>query len=205
MPPDFLGHDSMVSCRRFPHRQLGRVSEILGTRSLPFSCKVSRMCRPQTVHSLLIRVTDRNIIILSVTCPMHPVTWVPEPQWQFLNLQRQPLTGRGARSVNFQEFFQYVPVFYLGPLRDADDEFSAQSQFWGRLLKAMHIPDALQAKLKSDLDLLNKDLLAADPRLKTITDNIKRIVQILPADTPGDLQLRALPLLEARANELNVN
>jgi len=138
--------------------------------------------------------TGCNIIILSITCPMNAVTGVPEPQWQFLNLERQPLTGRGARSANFQEFYQYVPVFYLGPLRDADDEFSARSQFWGRLLKAMHIPDALQTKLKNDLDALNNDLLAADPRLKTVTDNLKRIVEILPAETPGDLQLRALPL-----------
>lgn len=139
-------------------------------------------------------VTGRSSIILSVACPLNAVTCIPDPQWQFLNLQRQPLTGKGARSVNLQEFFQYVPIFYLGPLRDADDEFSARSQFWGRLLKAMHIPDVLQAKLKKDLDELNHDLLAADPRMKSVTDNLKRIVEILPAETPGDLQLRALPM-----------
>lgn len=135
-----------------------------------------------------------STIILSVTCPMDATTGAPEPQWQFLNIDRKPLTGRGARSVNFQEFFPYIPVFYLGPLRDADDEFSARSQFWGRLLKAMNIPDALQAKLKKDLDNLNQELLKADPRLATITKNLKTLTTISPTDAPGDIQLRTLPL-----------
>jgi putative ATP-dependent endonuclease of OLD family len=55
-------------------------------------------------------VTGRSTIILSVICPLNAVTGIPDPQWQFLNLQRQPLTGKGARSANFQEFFQYVPI-----------------------------------------------------------------------------------------------
>lgn len=138
--------------------------------------------------------TGRSIIILSVTCTLDAVTGIPDPQWQFLNLERQPLTGKGARSANLHGFFQYVPIFYLGPLRDANDEFGARSQFWSRLLKAMQIPAALQAKLKKDLDQLNQDLLAADPRMQSVTDNLKRIVQVLPAETPGDLQLRALPM-----------
>jgi putative ATP-dependent endonuclease of the OLD family len=139
-------------------------------------------------------VTGHSIIILNVTCPMDPATGGPEPKWQFLNLQRQPLTGKGARNINLVEFFLYVPIFYLSPLRDADDEFSARSQFWGRLLKAMQIPDTLKDKLKTDLDQLNKDLLAADPRMTSVTDNLKRIAAVLPAGTPSDLQLRALPM-----------
>jgi putative ATP-dependent endonuclease of OLD family len=138
--------------------------------------------------------TGCSTIILSVTCPMDAATGAPEPVWQFLNIQAQPLTGRGARSVNFQDFFPYIPVFYLGPLRDADDEFSARSQFWGRLLRAMNIPDALQAKLTKDLEALNQELLKADPRFATITQNLKTLTTISPTDAPGDIQLRSLPV-----------
>jgi putative ATP-dependent endonuclease of OLD family len=138
--------------------------------------------------------TGCNTITLSVTCPMDATTGAPEPNWQFLNINGKPLTGRGAHSVNLQEFFPYVPVFYLGPLRDADDEFGARSQFWKKLLKAMNIPEALQNKLQKDLDTLNQELLQADPRLATITKNLKTITAISANDTPGDVQLRSLPL-----------
>lgn len=138
--------------------------------------------------------TGCNTIILNVSCPMDPKTGAPEPVWRFLNLNGQPLTGRGAYSVNLQEFFPYVPIFYLGPLRDADDEFGTRSQFWRRLLKAMNIPEALQQKLQTGLDTLNQELLKADPRLETITQNLKSLAAISANDAPGDLQLRSLPL-----------
>ncbi len=120
-----------------------RASRCTGLRTgCCFSAIASRRRHPSTGTPLvqLNPVTGRSCIILSVMCPLNATTSIPDPQWQFLNLQRQALTGKGARSVNLQEFFQYVPIFYLGPLRDADDEFSARSQFWGRLLKAMQIP-----------------------------------------------------------------
>src|ERR1035441_791065 len=88
----------------------------------------------------------------------------------------------------------YDFTIYGNPLRDADDEFGARSQFWGRLLKAMNIPDALRDKLKTDLDALNKELLKADPRLAPITDNLKTLTTISSTDSPGDIQLRSLPL-----------
>ena len=139
-------------------------------------------------------VSGCSTIILRVTCTMDATTGNLEPQWQFLTLERKPVTGRGARSVNLQEFFQYLPVFCLGPLRDADDEFSARSQFWGRLLRAMNIPDTLQAKLQKDLDALNKELIKADPRLGDIAQNLKTITTIAPAGTPGDIDLRAIAM-----------
>lgn len=139
-------------------------------------------------------VTGRSIIILSVTCGINPTTSTLDPKWEFLTIDRRPVTGRGARSMNLQEFFQYLPVFYLKPTRDAEDEFSGQSQFWGRLLKAMNIPDDLQATLKTSLDGLNDQLLKADPRLETVANDLKNIGKVAPADTPGELDLRAIAL-----------
>ena len=138
-------------------------------------------------------LTGRGIIILNVTCGMN-ATGALEPRWEFFNIDRQPLTGKGARSTNLQEIFQYIPVFYLKATRDADDEFSARSQFWGRLLKAMNIPEALQATLNTNLADLNEQLIKADPRLETVTKALKNIAKVAPADTPGDLDLRAIAL-----------
>lgn len=139
-------------------------------------------------------VTGRSIIILNVTCGINATTNALEPRWEFLNRDRQPLTGKGARSTNLQEIFQYLPVFYLKPTRDADDEFSARSQFWGRLLKAMNVPEPLQATLKTNLESLNQQLLKADPRLDTVVADLKNIAKVAPTESPGELELRAIAL-----------
>lgn len=53
--------------------------------------------------------------------------------------------------LNLERFWEYVPVFYLGALRNAEDEFSSRSQFWGRLLKAMEIPAALESRVQKEV------------------------------------------------------
>src|SRR5262249_50446055 len=103
--------------------------------------------------------TGRSFVSLRVTC-----AWVASagsfiPSWVFLNAARMPLVGASARRLNLERFWQYMPVFYLGALRDAEDEFSSRSQFWGRLLRAMEIPAQLESKVQRVLDLLNQKLL----------------------------------------------
>jgi putative ATP-dependent endonuclease of OLD family len=139
-------------------------------------------------------VTGRSIIILSVTCGINPTTEAVDPKWEFLTIARRPVTGRGARSTNLQEFFQYLPVFYLKPTRDANDEFSPQSQFWGRLLRAMKVPPELQATLKTSLDGLNQQLLGADARIGALATDLKSLALVAPTDAPGELELRATAL-----------
>ena len=116
------------------------------------------------------------------------------PSWVFLNAARDPLFGASARRINLERFWQYLPVFHLGALRDAGDEFSSRSQFWGRLLKAMKIPAALEARVQRTLDLLNKRLLQADPRLAQIAETLSSTTRIAARDRDGDTDLRLLPL-----------
>lgn len=138
--------------------------------------------------------TNVSSIILRVTYAWIPAEGVFQPQWQFLNTARQPLPGASARRINLDRFWQYLPAFYLGPLRDADDEFSARSQFWGRLLKAMTIPSHLEARAERILQLLNSKLLSADPRLSQIAQTLGTVTQIATRDQPGALDLRMMPL-----------
>ena len=87
-----------------------------------------------------------------------------------------------------------MPVFYLGALRDAADEFSSRSQFWGRLLKAIEIPPTLEAKAQRVLDLLNSKLLAADPKLSSVADTLAGTTRIAAQDQDGAVDLRLVPL-----------
>lgn len=138
--------------------------------------------------------TGRSFVSLRVTCAWNPGSGAYEPAWEFLNAARMPLVGRSARRTNLERFWQYLPVFYLSALRDAEDEFSARSQFWGRLLRAMKIPDTLETRVKRVLDLLNKKLLRADPRLAQIAETLTGATKVAARDRAGAVDLRLLPL-----------
>jgi len=138
--------------------------------------------------------TGRNSITLRVKCAWDVAEACFQPAWEFLNAARQPLTGGAARRLNLEKFWQYVPVFYLGALRDADDEFSSRSQFWGKLLKAIEIPPGLEARVQRVLDLLNRKLLSADPRLAQIATTLSGATRVAARDRDGAVDLRLVPL-----------
>ncbi|MGV2184047.1 ATP-dependent nuclease [Rhizobium rhizogenes] len=139
-------------------------------------------------------VSGRASIIMRVSCSWDAAEESFVPRWEFLNVDRNPLVGRGARAVNLQEFFQFLPVFYLEALRDVADEFSSRSQFWGRLLRTVQIPETLEQKSKRIFDLLNRRLLDADPLLTNLATGLSHISRVAAADVPGQADLRLLPL-----------
>lgn len=139
-------------------------------------------------------LTGQSSIIMRVSCAWDNGEESYVPRWEFLNVDRNPLAGRGARAVNFQEFFQFLPVFYLEALRDAGDEFSVRSQFWGKLLRTVQIPEPLERKSKRIFDLLNRKILGADPLLSNLASGLSNISKVAATDVPGEADLRVLPL-----------
>ncbi|MGP2494453.1 ATP-dependent nuclease [Mesorhizobium sp. PUT5] len=139
-------------------------------------------------------ISGRASIIMRVSCSWDAAEESFVPRWEFLNVDRNPLSGRGARAVNLQEFFQFLPVFYLEALRDVADEFSSRSQFWGKLLRTVQIPENLEQKSKRIFDLLNRRLLDADPLLVNLATGLSHISHVAAADVPGQADLRLLPL-----------
>ena len=155
---------------------------------------------PDGVHQALEQivqldpVTGKSSITLHASWAWNAAESAFQPGWSFLNAARQPLIAGSARRLNLERFWQYLPVFYLGALRDADDEFSSRSQFWGRLLKAMEIPAALEDRVQRILDLLNKKLLQADHRLAQIADTLSGATRVAARDRDGRVDLRLVPL-----------
>lgn len=139
-------------------------------------------------------ITGINSITLNVRCAWSEADGCFQPSWTFLNAARQPLVGGSARRVNLERFWQYLPVFYLAALRDAEDEFSSRSQFWGRLLKAMEIPPRLESRVQKVLDRLNARLLRADSRLAEIAQTLTGATRVAARDRDGDVNLRLVPL-----------
>lgn len=138
--------------------------------------------------------TDKSSIIMKVSCAWDGTEESYIPRWEFLNSDRKPLSGKGARATNLQEFFQYIPVFYLEALRDVADEYSSRSQFWGKLLRTIQIPEELEKRSKRIFDLLNKKLLDADEKIKKLAEHLSRISDVAASDGLGAANLRVLPL-----------
>ena len=138
--------------------------------------------------------TNIRSIALRARCKWSGESGAFEPSWEFLNVKREPLTGRGARRTNLERFWRYLPMFYLSALRDVGDEYSSRSQFWGRLLKSLRISASLESRVQKVLDDLNRDVLNADPRLQKIADTLSGATRIAARDRDGALDLRVAPL-----------
>ena len=117
-----------------------------------------------------------------------------DPVWQFLNERGEAMPER-RRSVNLTGFFSYLPLFWLGALRDANDEFAPRTGHWGRLLKSVRIPDdELQTEAMEILAALDARIAAADPRLTSIAEQIGQAARVAIGDGPGAARVNTLPM-----------
>ncbi len=140
-------------------------------------------------------IDGRNSITLRVTYKFNPLEKNYEPGWAFIDINGDPIGSREAkRAANTQDFFKYVPVFFLSALRDASEEFSARSQFWGRILKAVEISPDERRALDEAIEELNAKLLAADPRVAETVERLKEIQSVVAHGAAQDVSIRALPM-----------
>ena len=135
----------------------------------------------------------RSILTLRVTCSWNAETEAFDPAWQFLDAGGQPMPER-RRAINLTGFFGYLPIFWLGALRDAANEFTPRSGNWGRLLKSIRIPDALEEEALRILGELDARIVAADPRLNRIAEQIGAATQVAVGEGPGAARVNTLPM-----------
>ena len=134
-----------------------------------------------------------NRVSMAITYSWDPDDEAFKPVWEFLDTDGNPMPPR-RRAINLSGFYNYVPFFWLGALRDADDEFTARSRHWGGLLKSMNVPAELEQDIMKTLDGLDTKLLASDPRFAHIAKTIGQATDIAAGDSPGAAKLRMLPL-----------
>lgn len=135
----------------------------------------------------------RNLLVLRVVWAWDEELLKFDPVWQFLNAEGEPLGDR-RRSINLTSFFNYVPLFWLGPLRDATSEFAPRSGHWGQLLKGVQIPNDLEKEVMSTLEALDEKISAADPKLGAIAEVIGSATKVAIGEGPGAARLNTLPM-----------
>ena len=141
-----------------------------------------------------VQAEGRNVVNLRVTCCWNADKEVFDPRWEFLDEAGQPMTGKSQRATNLTGFFAYLPLFWLGALRDAADEFTPRAGHWGRLLKSVRIPKELEADALRLLGELDLRIAAADPKLAQIAEQIGKATNIAIGEGPGAAKLNTLPM-----------
>ncbi|MDE0660855.1 MAG: AAA family ATPase [Gammaproteobacteria bacterium] len=135
----------------------------------------------------------RNVVTLQVTCAWDEDKEAFEPVWQFLDSAGDLLPER-RRAINLTGFFGYMPLFWLGPLRDAGNEFTPRSGYWGGLLRSVHIPPELEEEAMTALGEIDTKIVEADARLSEIAEMIGQATRIAIDGTPGTARLNTMPL-----------
>lgn len=143
---------------------------------------------------ITIRPDGRNLLSLRVTCGWNEDKEAFDPVWEFLDEAGQPLTGKAQRAINLTGFFAYMPLFWLGALRDAADEFTPRTGHWGRLLRSVRIPEELEGEALQTLADLDTRIAAADPKLAQIAELIGKATHIAIGEGPGAAKLNTLPM-----------
>ena len=135
----------------------------------------------------------RNLLTVQVTCAWNEEKEAFDPAWQFLDSAGEPLPER-RRAINLTGFFSYMPLFWLGALRDAAQEFTPRSGHWARLLRSVHIPEDLEEDALRILSDLDARIAEADPRLSEIADLIGQATRVAIGESAGSAKLATLPL-----------
>ena len=128
-----------------------------------------------------------------------PTAKAYEHQLSFLDFTGAELRGRAGSPVIQSLFAQYLILFYLPALRNAADEFSTRSQFWGPILRSLEIPDQKRKEVEEAMEQLNAELLKVDANLDKVIKIMERINDVIAHGTSKNVTIRALP---ARAFDL---
>ena len=139
-------------------------------------------------------VKDIDYIGLRVTSMYDVLLKQISSKWEFLTLDGQPLGGKGANPSNVNNFFNYVRLFYLSALRDSNSEFSARSQYWGKILRDLKIEEAQKNALMEEITKLNDSLLKADARLEQVRTSLDKVQKIMTHSSGQVTSIQALPL-----------
>jgi len=119
-------------------------------------------------------------------------------KWEFLGIEGFPLpdTGSAVNRMNLEKLRQYLPLFYLGAMRNVKDELISQSsQFWAQLINEVKIPQNIESEIVHKLSRINQEVLEADPLLSRIISILSGTTEIgaIQGQDNGKVSLRTLP------------
>ena len=136
---------------------------------------------------------DRARVTLRVTSAFDRRAEEFTTDWDFLDANGNPLTGRARSAIQLANLQRMSPAFYLSALRDASRHFVANGRFWRTFLVELGIPSAERAELEQELAALNERLIEAHGPLSDVRGHLDKVTNIIDFGAAKTVTVDALP------------
>ena len=97
-------------------------------------------------------------------------------KWNFLDDKDNEMNGNQWKLKDLQRI---RPFFFLSALRNARQEFQAQSVYWSSFLKNKDIDSVTQKALEQELEIISQKIVDAHGTFKIVTGEVKRISELV--------------------------
>jgi putative ATP-dependent endonuclease of the OLD family len=140
-------------------------------------------------------ITDENLqtVIFRLTSKYDPEIGDFTTDWEFLNPTGNPLGAR-ARNTRYPiELQRLAPVFYLAALRDAGQQFRAQSPFWGPFVRSLKMDVGERDEIEAVLAALNQRVLDSHEAFAPVLESLKQTANLVPLGGRDAVSIEAVP------------
>ncbi|MBI3230094.1 MAG: DUF2813 domain-containing protein [Burkholderiales bacterium] len=133
-----------------------------------------------------------SVVILEVTGQFDPVTNDFTQDWNFLNLEGQPLSNLTDSVLG--QFQNEVSYYYLAALRDATRQFDAKGAFWRPFLKESKLTPDKQKEIEVMLTEVNDLIVASHDSFSKVIIHLQDVNRVVPiAATTDVVSIDAVP------------
>ncbi len=129
----------------------------------------------QTLDKVIVG-SDYSAIKLRVTASYDAASTEPVQSWSFLDDAGDEMVGKGGF---IKDLRRLRPFFFQTALRAAKDQFHGNSTYWASFLRNKDIDDATRKVLENELLQVNQKIVDAHASFKDVTDEVKRISELL--------------------------
>jgi putative ATP-dependent endonuclease of OLD family len=113
--------------------------------------------------------------------------------WEFLDPKGNPLDARARNNRYPTELQRLAPVFYLAALRDAAQQFRAQSPFWGPFVRSLKMETAERDEIEAALAALNRRVLDSHEAFAPVLESLKQTARLVPLGGGDAVSIEAVP------------
>lgn len=129
--------------------------------------------------------------VLRVTCSYNAQERDFAQNWEFLNLEGQPLQGKGEQALGALQ--REVAFYLLDALRDAGRNFDAKGPFWRPFLKDGHLPADKKTEIETRLGELNDLVVSSHGTFEKALDRLKKVQDVVPMQAGDVVSIEAVP------------
>ena len=130
-------------------------------------------------------------VVLRVTCVFDPTSRDFSQEWNFLNLDGQPLAAVSETALGTLQ--REMGFFYLTALRDAARHFDAKGPFWRPFLKDSQLPPAKKTEIEQRLREINELVVASHTSFDQARDSIRELQRVVPMAGGNVVSIEAVP------------